>query len=155
MNCPFAASDVHMAPLSEVDDGFNDIVILRGQNGGKIRMARLLLALDNGEFFTEAGSVHRNLPIDYLKAKTWELRPRVKTTPHNMPDPNDSAAFDPTERADSEADGPRLQSDVQFDTEAAAEIQHNENSFFSIDGERYPAQDVVARVCPQVVRFYF
>lgn len=52
MNTPFAASDVHLAPLSDIDDGCNDIVVLRGENGGRIRMASLLLALDNGEYFS-------------------------------------------------------------------------------------------------------
>ena len=78
MNAPFAATDVHLAPLSDVDDGFNDLVMLRGANGGKIRMARLLLAIETGEYFTENGDIRRNLPVDYVKAKTWELRPRVK-----------------------------------------------------------------------------
>ena len=78
MNAPFAATDTLIAPLSDVDDGYNDLVMLRGANGGKIRMTRLLLALDNGEYFTETGDIRRNMPIDYAKAKTWELRPRVK-----------------------------------------------------------------------------
>ena len=78
MNAPFAATDVHLAPLSDVDDGFNDLIILRGAVGGKIRMARLLLSMDNGDYFTETGEIRPNLPIEYIKAKTWELRPRVK-----------------------------------------------------------------------------
>lgn len=30
MNTPFAAKDVHLAPVSDVDDGYNDLVMLRG-----------------------------------------------------------------------------------------------------------------------------
>jgi len=78
MNTPFAASSVHLAPLSDLDDGYNDIISLRGQHGGKIRMARLLLNLDDGTFFQENGEVRQNLPIDYIKVSEWELRPRVK-----------------------------------------------------------------------------
>jgi len=81
MNTPFAASSVHLAPLSDVDDGYNDIISLRGQHGGKIRMARLLLNLDDGTFFQENGEVRQNLPIDYIKVSEWELRPRVKANP--------------------------------------------------------------------------
>lgn len=48
-------------------------------------MARLLLSIDNGEYFSENGDIRPNLPIDYVKASTWELRPRVKV-PHNEND---------------------------------------------------------------------
>ena len=41
-------------------------------------MASMLTRMENGEYFTEAGEVRRDLPIDYVKAKTWELRPRLK-----------------------------------------------------------------------------
>ena len=52
MNTPFAASDMEIAPLSEVDDGFNDLIMLRGNNGGRVRMTRLLTAMESGEYFT-------------------------------------------------------------------------------------------------------
>ena len=41
-------------------------------------MARLLTNMETGNYFTDTGEVRRNLPIDYVKAKSWELRPRVK-----------------------------------------------------------------------------
>ena len=41
-------------------------------------MASMLTSLDEGEYFTEAGEIRRDLPVDYVKARTWELRPRVK-----------------------------------------------------------------------------
>ena len=78
MNTPWAASDVHLAPVSDVDDGYNDIVTLRGQFGGRCRMASLLTALEDGSYFNEQGEVNRDLPIDYIKAKSWELRPNIK-----------------------------------------------------------------------------
>jgi len=88
MNAPFAATDVHLAPLSDVSDGFNDLVMLRGANGGRVRMARLLTGVETGNYWTENGDIRGNLPIDYVKAKTWELRPRVKTP--NEAQKNDS-----------------------------------------------------------------
>ena len=57
MNTPFAASDMEIAPLSEVDDGFNDLVMLRGNNGGRIRMARLLTSIESGAYFTQRGEI--------------------------------------------------------------------------------------------------
>ena len=57
MNTPFAASDMEIAPLSEVDDGVNDLVMLRGNNGGRIRMARMLTSIDHGDYFTERGEI--------------------------------------------------------------------------------------------------
>ena len=41
-------------------------------------MTSMLTSLDEGEYFTEAGEIRRDLPVDYVKARTWELRPRVK-----------------------------------------------------------------------------
>ena len=61
-----------------MDDGCNDLIMLRGPNGGHITMARLLLSFEEGDYFTETGEIRPNLPIDYVKARTWELRPRVK-----------------------------------------------------------------------------
>ena len=81
MNAPFAATDIHVAPLSDVDDGFNDLVMLRGQHGGRCRMINMLLSIDEGTYFSETGEINRNLPIDYVKARTWELRPTVKAPP--------------------------------------------------------------------------
>mmetsp|Transcript_34250 Transcript_34250/g.42326 ORF Transcript_34250/g.42326 Transcript_34250/m.42326 type:complete len:93 (+) Transcript_34250:1175-1453(+) len=80
MNTPYAASNVHLAPLSEVNDGCNDLICLTAANGGKFTMAKLLLAIDEGEYYdvNENGDIERNVPIDYIKASTWELRPRVK-----------------------------------------------------------------------------
>ena len=41
-------------------------------------MARLLLRMEKGDYFAKTGEIRRNLPIDYIKARTWELRPQVK-----------------------------------------------------------------------------
>ena len=78
MNAPFAATDMQLAPLSEVDDGFVDLILLRSQFGGFCRMASLLTRMEKGDYFDERGNIRRDLPIDYLKVKTFEIRPHVK-----------------------------------------------------------------------------
>ena len=44
-------------------------------------MINMLLSIDEGTYFSETGEINRNLPIDYVKARTWELRPTVKAPP--------------------------------------------------------------------------
>ena len=80
MNTPWASFNVHMSPYSKVNDGCNDIILMQAQNGGKCTMINLLTALDHGEYYAvnEDNEVTQNVPIDYIKASTWELRPRVK-----------------------------------------------------------------------------
>lgn len=92
MNAPFATYDMHAAPLSDIDDGFNDIIILRAQNAGRCTTLRMLLNVMPGDYFTETGEIRREVPIDYLKAKKWELRPRTKV-PFNA---NNSVFHDDT-----------------------------------------------------------
>lgn len=104
MNTPFAASDVHLAPLSDVDDGFNDLIMLRGPNGGRVRMARLLTGIENGEYWNQNGEILPNLPIDYVKARTWELRPHVKTPQQQQP--NDSNFFEDQHTGTTASNGP-------------------------------------------------
>ena len=41
-------------------------------------MARMLTRMETGEYFAPNGDVNNDLPIDYIKAKAWELRPRTK-----------------------------------------------------------------------------
>ena len=138
-----------------MDDGCNDIIMLRGPNGGHIRMARLLLSFEDGDYFDENGEIRPNLPIDYVKAKTWELRPRVKV-PMSV---EESRLIDPDSSVDqSLANGPaefKLQDDAEFDLATTVQPEFDENAFYSIDGERYPAGDVKAKVLPKMISFYF
>jgi len=48
-----------------------------------------------------------------------------------------------------------LRHDPEFNKEHTVNEALNENAFFSVDGERYPAQDVVARVLPKKIRFFY
>ena len=80
MNTPWASFNVHLAPYSQVNDGCNDIVCMRAENGGKCTMINLLTSIDNGTYYevNENNQITSNVPIDYIKCSTWELRPRVK-----------------------------------------------------------------------------
>ena len=94
MNAPFATYDMHAAPLSEIDDGYNDIIILRAQNSGRCQLARMLLSVMPGDYFTPNGEVRPEVPLDYLKVKKWELRPRTKVPFNN----NNNSMFNDDER---------------------------------------------------------
>ena len=59
MNAPFGTSDYHVAPLSELDDGYNDIVILRARNAGRCALMRTLLSVGPGDYFTNNGEIRR------------------------------------------------------------------------------------------------
>ena len=52
-NTPFVASDFNIAPLSNVDDGQNDIVMINFANGGTCRLARYLIDMEEGNYFNE------------------------------------------------------------------------------------------------------
>lgn len=47
-----------------------------------------------------------------------------------------------------------MSDDDSFYAEATVQNELDENALFSIDGERYPAQDVKAKVIPKAVRFF-
>ena len=42
-------------------------------------MASLLTRMETGDYFDENGAIRRDLPIDYIKARSFEIRPQVKT----------------------------------------------------------------------------
>ena len=51
--------------------------------------------------------------------------------------------------------GEKLEIDPSFNREHVVDDQFNENAFYSIDGERYPAQDVTAKVLHRKIRFFY
>ena len=164
MNTPFATYDMHVAPLSEIDDGFNDIIILRAQNAGRCRTLRMLTNCETGTWFTETGEIRREVPIDYLKVKKWELRPRAKVQPnlntsYFQEDTRASEIQDPESRESRRNvrqanDDKYLGYDDNFEREAVVQTEIDDNACFTIDGERYPAQNVKARVIPKCATFY-
>ena len=72
---------MHMCPLAKINDGKNDILYMTDQRGSRESVARLMLAMDNGEYFTENGDLipaHNN---NYVKADSWTLDPTLKASP--------------------------------------------------------------------------
>ena len=58
-NTPFVASDFEMCPLSQINDGQNDIVFMTFENGSTIKLARYLLDMEKGDIFNQDGSIRR------------------------------------------------------------------------------------------------
>jgi len=48
---------MHMCPLAKINDGKNDILYLTDQRGSRESIARVMLAMDNGEYFKEDGDL--------------------------------------------------------------------------------------------------
>ena len=53
MNVPFMGETMKFAPLSRINDGFNDIVLSR--YGSRCRLIHTLLREDSGDYFEENG----------------------------------------------------------------------------------------------------
>ena len=114
------------APLSKINDGMNDITI---QTADKSRWAltKWMLAIDDGEYFNkQTGKLKETYEIDYVKSDSWELKPERKG-----PVPEGSTYRLP------------------------AGVITNENNFFSIDGEKYPAQNIKGKVLKQFLPVYY
>ena len=59
-NAPWIAQKFNAAPLSTIDDGANDITIMT-QDQSRLQLARALIAIDNGDYFTKGGEINRGL----------------------------------------------------------------------------------------------
>ena len=66
-------------------------------------MARLLTDMEKGDYFDQTGNIKRNLPIDYMKAQSWELRPTTKAPPELENDNMNTSNLD-TSRQESGRD---------------------------------------------------
>jgi diacylglycerol kinase family enzyme len=64
-----------IAPLSKPDDGFCDVITLRGDRGGKISLARLLIQ-DSGFYFDKEGNYRPSSGVQYRKTKYWKFTPK-------------------------------------------------------------------------------
>ena len=65
----------HTGTLSKLDDGYMDLQIVRRDNTGHIALAKLLLALDDGEFWDDEGKCREDLGFEYYKVQQWTLYP--------------------------------------------------------------------------------
>lgn len=53
MNTPFVTKGENLAPMSSIDDGFNDLVYqtVEGTGAGRCALIKLLLAEEKGNYF--------------------------------------------------------------------------------------------------------
>lgn len=100
---------MNSAPLQKLDDGTNDITLLKGSKS-RSQLAKVLIKQDGGDFFlrNENEDVDPNLGLEYYKSTQWSLNPQEK----------------------------------------------GETDFYSIDGEKYRAQDVEGKVLRQILGIY-
>jgi diacylglycerol kinase family enzyme len=45
-------------------------------NNGKINLAKLLINMDNGDYYDENGEIRRGSGVDYKKIRSWRLIPK-------------------------------------------------------------------------------
>ena len=108
-----------------LDDGMNEIVY-SSQRASRCQLAKFLNFMETGDFFNKStGDLNRGLGMDYLKVTEWRIEPHRKG-----PVPDD------------------LSYELPEDTRTFR------NEFYSIDGERYPAQDISAKVLKKILPVY-
>ena len=79
--------------------------------------------MDTGDYFEQqTGAMKENINMNYYKSDEWKISPTVKGP---VPD--------------------------GLDYQLPEDTQTSEQSFFSIDGEKYPAQNVSGKVLPRVL----
>eukprot|EP00347_Sterkiella_histriomuscorum_P013340 403365091 len=133
-NSPYIGIKIHSAPMAKINDGFNDIVVQEA-NQGRFKLTNQLLQHDDGSYFNQNnGELKNSLGIDYLKCTEWRLDPFLKT---------------PCELTfDSEGN--------QVDNRIYPQnYEYDESAFFSIDGEKYPAQRIQGRVLKGALPIYY
>ena len=88
------------------------------ENASRIQLVRYLLAMENGEFFNKrTGLLNQSLGLQYLKTEQWKIEPNLRSS---VPD------------------------DLNFQLPQNTETI--ENQFYSVDGEKYPLQNVSGKV---------
>ncbi|CDW82761.1 sphingosine kinase 1 [Stylonychia lemnae] len=121
MNCPFMGETMRCAPLSSIQDGQNDIIV-QEVNQGRLKLANQLIQNDYGSYFDSQGNIKSSLGIDYAKCTQWRIDPFNRT-----PESNKSEV-------------------TQIDCKYQSRFRDDRTAFFDIDGEKYPAQRIQARV---------
>lgn len=123
-NAPWISNHFNPAPMSKIDDGFNDITFQTAERS-RCQLATALISLDNGEYFNKNGTMKNSVGIEYVKATEWSINPERK--------------------------GP-VPENLNYQLPAGTETHANE--IFSIDGESYPAQNIKAKVLNKVLSVY-
>ena len=78
-NVPWITQTLNGAPLQKVDDGTNDITLMKGSKS-RSQLAKVLIKQDAGDYFlpTEKEEVDPNLGLEYYKSTQWSLKPQEK-----------------------------------------------------------------------------
>ena len=115
--------NIWSGPLAKLNDGMNDIICVTSSKSRK-QLMNMMLASDNGgKYFLKSknkakhGMVDPAVGLQYLKTDEWELKPERK--------------------------GP-VPDDCNYQHPDGAVIHRREQ--FSIDGEKYPAQNIKGRI---------
>ena len=66
---------MHSCPLSQIDDGVNDVTIHMGDKSRK-QLTQFVLNNDKGEFFEPNGDFKNN-GMEYYKCIDWELKSQI------------------------------------------------------------------------------
>eukprot|EP00330_Aristerostoma_sp_ATCC50986_P011764 CAMPEP_0114591484 /NCGR_PEP_ID=MMETSP0125-20121206/13521_1 /TAXON_ID=485358 ORGANISM="Aristerostoma sp., Strain ATCC 50986" /NCGR_SAMPLE_ID=MMETSP0125 /ASSEMBLY_ACC=CAM_ASM_000245 /LENGTH=133 /DNA_ID=CAMNT_0001789595 /DNA_START=1056 /DNA_END=1458 /DNA_ORIENTATION=- len=72
-NYPFISSTDKTGPLAIMDDGFSDLVVVKGNNIGLCKMANIMLKTDGS--WEKNGQIDQSLGMDYHKIKAFRLEP--------------------------------------------------------------------------------
>jgi len=128
MNTPWIGSSIFAAPQNKMDDGYNDLLFMDNQTGGRMALIRILLDEDDGNYWQQNGDLRPEMHTSYVKATSWALDPQTKAEP------------------------PEVEGEAPIERDPA--YQYNNNAFYSIDGERYKSQKISAKVLKAYLPIY-
>lgn len=120
---------MNYCPLSQIDDGVNDVYYQNANEAGRVAAAAMCILADDGALFNQKGDILDCLKLNYLKTNEWTLDPGMKGTPPK----------------DFKVTNSLLETAPVYDSRA----------LFSIDGERYPAQKLQAKVIKSFLPIHF
>ena len=133
-NLPFLTKDTKQAPLADIDDGFNDLII-QERRVGRCQFANYLLKMDKGDYFTNTGRLNPSLGLEYYKVKEWKLEPIdvLKKKPVNVETENMKSLMG--------EDRPPSFNEKGY-------------GFFSIDGEKYQCSTIYGEVLREALNVF-
>ena len=77
-NIRFSSEDLSTHPLSELDDGYNDLFLIpQSKGGGRWPLLRYLISdIDKGDFFNDDNNKKLKSGYQYFKSKWWRFIPK-------------------------------------------------------------------------------
>ena len=103
----------------------NDVVFMNAKDSGRLNLFQMLIKDDGSYFDEKSGVLLPELGIAYTKCDKWMLDPTVK-----FPAPE------------------------KFNGHKKGQI-YDANAFIAIDGEKYRAQNITAKVFKHAMTFYY